>query len=541
MSLHESRKEKHNKLTGDFRYFAEQTLKVNPAGGGAPIPFILNKSQIYVNHVIEEEIKKKGLVRAIILKARRHGISTLIGGRHYQGSSMQEGVRTIIIAHDSKTTRELFDMIKGFRDNAPEALKPEIEKSNAQELAFSRLNSKYSAMTAGSTQTGRGFTAQRIHATEVAFYQDADALIAGVLQTVEHLPGTEIIFESTAKGKGNRFHSMCMQALREEGDFKLIFCPWYWHDSYSREAPQNFRPTREEEEMMREPNNVPELNSHNEYIGMRKERLTIDQIYWRRMKILEFRTDSDSEGKFKQEYPGTVEEAFQRGTDRLILASKINTARKSTIRDDYAAMVMGCDLARGGNTIAITYRKGRVMERTEIIPNVEISSNPTLVLAELIGRRITDMDVSMCFIDYGHGHGVYDLLRNLGYGDRVQLVHFGQQADNRDAYRNKRTEMYARLRDWLHEEEVSIPDEEEIEVQLSAPTNLKENGKTLYLESKEELEKKSGIDMGIADSIALTFATEVIPRHIKSHLKRKKRIKTRTYSTVKEEVRQLLN
>jgi hypothetical protein len=51
--------------------------------------------------------------------------------------------------------------------------------------------SGYSVGTAGSAQIGREMTVQLFHGSEVAFYENAEQLSTGLMQTVADAPGTE--------------------------------------------------------------------------------------------------------------------------------------------------------------------------------------------------------------------------------------------------------------------------------------------------------------------------------------------------------------
>ncbi|MFC0274097.1 FtsK/SpoIIIE domain-containing protein [Metabacillus herbersteinensis] len=83
---------------------------------------------------------------------------------------------------------------------------------------------------------------------------------------------------------------MWKQAERGESDFIPLFFPWYEHQEYRMEPPEDFVLTDEEEEL-KELYNVDN-----------------DQLYWRRWAI---RNNCGGDPElFKQEYPANSEEAF---------------------------------------------------------------------------------------------------------------------------------------------------------------------------------------------------------------------------------------
>ena len=60
------------------------------------------------------------------------------------------------------------------------------------------------------------------------------------------------------------------------------------------------------------------------------------------------------------------------------------------------------------------------------------------------------------------GHRPLDRLRELGYGDRVQGVHFNERCLYPDVYLNKRAEIIIELAKWLNGGDVRIPDDDEV-------------------------------------------------------------------------------
>jgi hypothetical protein len=504
--LTDEQKIKHQYLMANFPYYSKNILKVAPAAGGAPVPFELNLTQRYIHARLEEQKKECGYVRAVILKARRHGASTVVGGRFYHRTSTNPGMRAFILSHHSRTTQVLFNMTKRFHKEAPLPIQPDISKANVYNLSFDTLGSEYSVGTAGSAEIGRGDSIQLFHGSEVAYWENTDRITAGVMQAIELLKGTEIILESTANGKGNKFYRMCMDAVNGIGDYILIFAPWYWHKAYSRPVPLNFTPTQEEIELLNTPIMIPSETG----LPLIPSKMTLEQIYWRRMKIVEFRNEANPLGKFKQEYPGTISEAFQSSGNSLIVPSKIVSARKANIQDPNAPLLMGCDLARSGTQIVFSYRRGREFVDYEKIPHVYISENPTNILTSIIAQRIETRNVDKCFIDYGHGHGVFDNLKSLGYAKNVVLVHFNESPLDKDLYLNKRSEMIILVQQWFHEGGVSVPDKEELEINLLSVPDYENNARGLkFIIAKKVIEQETGVDLGIFDSFALTFAYPV--------------------------------
>jgi hypothetical protein len=282
-------KKKDLKYKADFKKFSEDRLKIitKDAAQGY-IPFKFNKAQQKIHSAVEKQLKEKGRVRAIILKARQQGISTYTAGRVFWKTLYTPYTRSVVLAHDSATSDALFTMSKQFIERMPYDTAPELVKSNAKEIKFAHNDSGFRLYTAGSPEAGRGTTPTILHCSEVAFWQNQEKILAGLFQGVSSADGTEIILESTANGATGSFYEMWKKAEQGLNDYVPIFLPWYVTLEYTMEAPKKFVRTKEEEALS-------ELYNLNN-----------DQFYWRRMKIGE-----SGAKKFAQEYPVTSEEAFQ--------------------------------------------------------------------------------------------------------------------------------------------------------------------------------------------------------------------------------------
>ncbi len=139
------------------------------------------------------------------------------------------------------------------------------------------------------------------------------------------------------------------------------------------------------------------------------------------------------------------------------------------------------------------------------------------VCAQVINAlRQKDLPFRQMFVDIGGlGAGVYDRLVEMGYGDVVTGVNFGQGAIDDRKYANKRAEMWTLMRDWLDDPAgVDIPDDDDLHTQLCSPvwgkgaTRTNSNGQ-IILEPKEHIESRLGFSPDAADAAALTFAFPV--------------------------------
>jgi len=98
----------------DFAYCAKAILKVQSTDGML-LPFELNGPQKIVIKIFDE-VKKQRPLRAVILKGRRMGMSTLVSGRFYQKTSFFPNRYAMQITHEPQATDFLFRMVKRFYD-----------------------------------------------------------------------------------------------------------------------------------------------------------------------------------------------------------------------------------------------------------------------------------------------------------------------------------------------------------------------------------------------------------------------------------------
>ena len=232
-------------LTDPKRYI-ESFLKIKTKEGKI-VPFKLNESQEKLYRAIMEQVEAGKPVRIIILKARQMGFSTLTEGLIFHDTATHFLHNAMIITHKDEATTNLFNMSKLFFEGLPERMRPMMKASNAKELIFENptkdpkkkekrpgLRSKIKCTTAGGKGVGRSDTLTTLHASEVAFWPgDILDTLAGILQAVPSLPGTMVIYESTANGF-NAFKQLWDDAVSGKTDFVPLFFPWYEMQTYRK-------------------------------------------------------------------------------------------------------------------------------------------------------------------------------------------------------------------------------------------------------------------------------------------------------------------
>ncbi len=473
------------RIRDDYPYYAHNFLKIRTKSGAIK-KFAFNSVQKYLHSRLEEQRAECGKVRALILKGRQEGCSTYVGGRFYHHTTHHKGIRTFILTHELEATTNLFDMVERFHEHINPNFKPSTGKSNRKELIFDRLDSGYRVGTAGTKAVGRSSTIQLFHGSEVAFWPNAADHAAGIMQAIPDEPNTEIILESTANGLGNYFHNLWQLAEVGENEFIPIFIPWYWQSEYRSMPGHDFELTNDEEK----------------YQSL--FRLDLEQMAWRRKKTI----DLADPLLFKQEYPATAAEAFQTtGIESYIGAELVLNARKNEAKPWRGAVLAGFDPARDGkDRDAFICRSGPTAFQLEY---KKFTTFPERIAFCLEKLESDDPYIDMLFIDYGgSGWELAGMLRETEHAERVSIVNFGSNALKKEAYSNKRAEIYGELKKWManEDEPVSIPDSDALHSDLTAATYTYDSKTRLRLERKKDIKKRGLRSPDGADALAMTFA-----------------------------------
>lgn len=250
-------------------------------------------------------------VRVIIVKARQKGMSTGEAADTFEDINRHKNRHACLISMDTDGTDKVFGMTKRFQRYMPSDVVLETEHSNRKEILYAEPHgSSILCQTAGKEVLGRGGTTNRVHATEVAFWRNAERQLGGLLQEVPKTLESSVVIESTAFGTVGAFHDRYMRAIDRVrmGDYSgfiPLFVSWFVDDEYSMPVPkkQMFKPEKD-----------------HEYYGDERElvakySLTLEQIFWRRWMIT---NDFDNDlSMFKQEHPSNWREAFQ-GSGRMV-------------------------------------------------------------------------------------------------------------------------------------------------------------------------------------------------------------------------------
>lgn len=199
------------------------------------------------------------------------------------------------------------------------------------------------------------------------------------------------------------------------------------------------------------------------------------------------------------------------GSTQFISGDVVAQARKRTV-SGAGFKVLSIDVARfGDDQTVLGIRQGN-----KFYSPLKFRGLDTMQVAmrakEMIERerpRLTVVDGD------GLGAGVVDWLRTYCkeyFVAPVRLVEFhgGATPKDGDMYFNQRAEMWGRMRDWLVGGD--IPDDPELETELTGPEYFFSAKNQIQLEKKEDMKKRGMGSPDIGDCLAMTFLANPTPR-----------------------------
>lgn len=282
------------------------------------VPLIYNRDQmLYLSQRTR---------RDLVLKPRQRGFSTAIQAELFR-LSLTRTIRSTTLAHDDNTTQELRRTVERFYEHFPyiDGMKPDRRLANARITTYSDSASESASSTAGSKNTGRGTTNTHIHGSEVAYWTDAESILAGLLQAGD----PAIVLESTPNGAQGKFYELCLEAMdtkaKHPSIWTLHFFVW-WTD------PARRIPLKRGEVITYEDDEAELVRKHG---------LTPEQIKWRRYKQQEIKE------KFFQEYPENPTSCFLASGSSTFNGYTLYTPEQVGPLDDHLH-VMGIDWSGGG-------------------------------------------------------------------------------------------------------------------------------------------------------------------------------------------------
>jgi hypothetical protein len=279
---------------------------------GKRVPFRMNP--------VQEQVFDGTHNLNLILKSRRHGMTTLIQLDMLDDALFNSDMRCGTIAHTVEKAEDIFrDKVKFPYDHLPEGLKAKrpAKQDSVRTMMFSN-NSSIAVDT-----SFRSSTLQRLHISEYGkicaqYPEKAREIRTGALEAV-HV-GQIVWIESTAEGQDGDFFRRCQDAkkMAEMGkpltalDWKFFFFGWF-QDAGNRLTPADAA-------------NVVITDEHEAYFTavMAETGCALDrgQKSWYAKKLHDLTDD------MKREHPSTPKEAFEAAIEGAYYATQMTRVRE---------------------------------------------------------------------------------------------------------------------------------------------------------------------------------------------------------------------
>lgn len=308
----------------------------DPDGGYGGISLLKFKRQQKIIHDLQRTLEAQGRpVRLVCLKARQQGVSTYAQADGIDNVLTKPHFRAAVVAHNKGASQELFEISTRIISNL--LFTPDLEAQRRDEIQ-TKVGAKFTVLTAGNEDVGRAMNAHWLHLSELAFWENGEIILDGIVQTVARKPGTTIIVESTANGMANLLRELWVIAIRGQSEWVPVFFPWWMEEEYqipvNKDQVGEIHETLDSDEHWLLNDGVPMWNNPTERV-----KLTYQQIAWRRWCI-----NTNCRGsldKFKQEYPAFPDEAFlstgQPVFDQRKLLALLAKARDPIMRGELTA------------------------------------------------------------------------------------------------------------------------------------------------------------------------------------------------------------
>lgn len=340
----------------DFCFWCAVLVFIKKKGGGDDIRFVLNRSQRRLVELFERKRMAGKPIRLILLKARQWGGSTCTQ-MYFAWLQLvhKVGLNSLIVAHVKDTSTEIKDMFDRMMNHYPLEMLYEMGASyNVNEPKMvgvgnsgnihriPQRNCKIKIGTAEKPESARGGDYNLVHCSEVAMWKKTDGktpqqIVRSACSGILLRPYTMIVYESTANGTGNFFHTEYLAAKEGKSQFTALFISWFDIEQYSMDfGKENIIlpgiPTNIIDfcKWLYKNRNNRNVNSNREESGqylywLWEKGATLEAINW----YIHERAGKSDHGEMASEYPSDDEEAFVHSGARVFDKAKVNKLRKA--------------------------------------------------------------------------------------------------------------------------------------------------------------------------------------------------------------------
>jgi hypothetical protein len=307
------------RLDHDFEFWAFLAILIKNKEGGVDINFRLNNGQKKLLKELMRMFNANIPIRIILLKARQWGGSTLVQIFMFWIQARHKiNWNSLIAAHIQQAAINIRTMLKKAVTSYPiEPLTLRVFEST-QNVKY--IPERSNRITIGSMEKPDSIRSEDLamaHLSEVGLWKKTEGkkpedMIQSILGTIDTIPQTVVVLESTAKGVGNFFHTTWLEAKRT-GSYTPVFIAWFEIDRYKTdfETPEDrisFWKTLTKEEL--------ELWGYG---------AALEQINWYRTKLAGY---NGNRVVMCSEFPSNDIEAFQSTGQRFFSVDVVQRARK---------------------------------------------------------------------------------------------------------------------------------------------------------------------------------------------------------------------
>ena len=314
------------RLKYDFEFYAKLCIRIQDKQSKAMIPLVLNRGQRILLTQYEKDRLAGRPCRVVLVKSRQWGGSTLTAAYMFWMMRMHyKNWHTTIVALDQSQAVNIRTMMK----NMIKELPPFHEYTSFKRHE-GRETSRIIPETGALVQIGsaekpdalRSYDFAMVHFSEVGLWKatktkSGQDIAQSVESTVPNTPGTMIVYESTAKGVGNFFHTQYLNAKDNKENnrdgYQPVFVAWFDHKINQSKILHFDR----------------FVKSMTPYQWWQfRQGATLEGIKW---YAEEQRARGWNDFQMKSEYPTTADEAFQT-TGGTYFSNEMLESLKANIR-----------------------------------------------------------------------------------------------------------------------------------------------------------------------------------------------------------------
>lgn len=260
--------------------------------------------------------------RDITVKGRQTRASSLILARNLRRMTTGFSLRCLVVTQSDQTTALFRRRIEHhLQDLARRGLDYPIVSSNKDELVIGKeLNNSYLFASGEERVTGRSYSAQIAHLSEISHWrpETAGELVGGIVPAVPGAPVGWMDMESTPNGAEGLFYEYAQDAFASEGQlqpWRVHFYPWWLEPRYRAGLEITNDLILDSVTLQGFTDSFDP--SHRERFLMEQYSLSVEQMLWRRWREREL---AKTGIPFAQEYVEDFSSCWITGSENYFAA-----------------------------------------------------------------------------------------------------------------------------------------------------------------------------------------------------------------------------